>query len=319
MSIPEIVFPRTRGPVGATLNSRVNPDFDGIEYTGWATKKPKVTWAADPAGGPLLVTRWQIDQGDYCNDQYGPDGQRIELWKENSAQNEGEEAWIAFNWFLGDGTTGDLFRYPQSWALMWQNHGISEGGSPVQALEVNGAGQWIWNPRKTNSDETGRKPIGAATRGHWHHFLVYCKFTTATSGSLKVWHSLDVPPDPATPPDDSRTMNTLVSKPSRPNLHMYRDPNGAAAEYPWIAYNAGFARAATASRALELAWPVATTPPPQPPPPAPAPDVPAAIGHITKTLNWLRAPKPGGLGYTIAKVQQSNAYKALVDLGGRWP
>jgi hypothetical protein len=48
-------------------------------------------------------------------------------------------------------------------------------------------------------------------------------------------------------------------------------------------------------------------------------DVPTAIQHLTKTLDWLVTPiKQGGVGYTVAKAKASNAHAALVALGGSW-
>src|SRR5438876_5246146 len=143
----ELLFPRTVGSVGSDLNGRVNPDFDGIEYAGWGTGSlnGKVKWINNPLISGKIVTRWQINYGDLAVDQYGPDGQRIEMWKEDSAQNEGDEYWFAFEWILPDGSAkfnGDLFRVPSSWALMFQHHGISESGSPVYALEIKSDG---WN------------------------------------------------------------------------------------------------------------------------------------------------------------------------------
>jgi hypothetical protein len=49
------------------------------------------------------------------------------------------------------------------------------------------------------------------------------------------------------------------------------------------------------------------------------PNVASAIADIQKTLNWLiLSTKEGGAGFTVAKAKDSNAYQALVALGGTW-
>lgn len=52
---------------------------------------------------------------------------------------------------------------------------------------------------------------------------------------------------------------------------------------------------------------------------SPVPDVPAAISHIKLTLDWFHSTqKKGGRGYSIAQTKKTNAYLALVALGGTW-
>lgn len=53
----------------------------------------------------------------------------------------------------------------------------------------------------------------------------------------------------------------------------------------------------------------------------PAPDVPTAITALTVSLNsyYHGSKKTGGLGYSVARTQETNVYKALVALGGTWP
>lgn len=52
-----------------------------------------------------------------------------------------------------------------------------------------------------------------------------------------------------------------------------------------------------------------------------SPDVPTAIQYLTASLNtyYHGSQKSGGLGYSVARTQQTNVYKALVALGGVWP
>lgn len=48
-------------------------------------------------------------------------------------------------------------------------------------------------------------------------------------------------------------------------------------------------------------------------------DVPAAISHIKLTLDWFhQTQKTGGRGYSVAQTKKTNAYLALVALGGQW-
>lgn len=292
-TLTEILFPRTLGPVGQDLNGRTNLDFDGAEYAGWGTGKVdgRLKWVTDPSGSGRTVVRWELRYGDEAKDQYGPDGQRIELWKEDSIQYEGTEAWFAFSWFLGDGAKGDLFRYPSGWALLFQNHGVAEAASPAQALEVNARGEWVWDARKAGNDETGRRVIGQATRGHWHYFLLYTTFTSSSTGVQKVWHSVDLPPDPSSTPSDSRTQNTIIEKPTRATLHMYRAPKGPE-EYPWVAYTGPFARAATSARAIQLAGWTTAAPSPTPAPPSTVP-LSEVMTLCQAEIKYLRAlPRP---------------------------
>lgn len=317
MSLPELVF--RPGIPGQMLGPRSNPDFDGLECAWWGTNKPssKLRWEKHPDGSGRTVARFQIDYGDISNQQFGDDGQRIEMWKDSDEQNEGDEAWLAWSWFLGDGTHGDLFRLPSSWALMFQHHGIAEGGSPAYALEVTSRGFESVNRVTVGFAEKDRTVIGPATVGHEHYFLQHVRFSFGQSGLMEIWHTLDQPPDPSSSPTHRFQGNTLMSKPSRPTLHMYRDHNQPATEYPFIAYNGGFARAPTPARAQQLAGQTAITPPPPPPP---AVDVPGAITDTKATLDWMhRTKKTGGLGYSIAQAKTTHAYAALVKLGGIWP
>lgn len=54
---------------------------------------------------------------------------------------------------------------------------------------------------------------------------------------------------------------------------------------------------------------------------ATAPDVPTAIAKLTASLDsyYHGSKKTGGLGYSVARAQQTNVYQALVALGGSWP
>lgn len=54
---------------------------------------------------------------------------------------------------------------------------------------------------------------------------------------------------------------------------------------------------------------------------ATAPDVPTALVKLTASLNsyYHGSQKSGGLGYSVARTQQTNVYQALVSLGGTWP
>lgn len=48
-------------------------------------------------------------------------------------------------------------------------------------------------------------------------------------------------------------------------------------------------------------------------------EVSEAVNEITATLNWMRSSKTtGGLGYSVARVRQTHAHKALVALGATW-
>lgn len=298
----EIVFPRVVGKIGDELPGKADPrlaDFAGIEQPNWPNSlQGRLKWVADPAGGSVPVIRWELRHGDECTAQYGTDGQRVELWPEPFDEVPGTSAWFVIQWLLGDGVTGDAFRQPSGWALMFQNFDKG-GGSPPFALEIGktnqvtaGACDWIGNARTAPANENGRKKLAPATLGHWHSFLISIKFEQTAAGQVTVWHAQDGLPKLTDPFVEQWTQRTLYDGQAHPTLHLYREPK-AAGEYPWVAYSKPFVRAATAARALELAG-GGTPGPPSPAAAQAAIDAirasnPKITDAIQKTLDYAKA------------------------------
>lgn len=313
--LSEMVFPRNPLSPGTNMPTQAGPamlDFNQCDVEGWAQgdNGGRATFVLDPAGSGRTVLRMEVRQGDDA-DHWG--GARVEFDRYPFDQVEGTSAWFLLDWYVGDGVRGDVFRFPSSWAVMFQQFSEPDGSPPV-ALEVDGrTKQWVLNCRRTRYDETGRKQIGPVTLGARHFFALQMEFSEGVSGLMRAWHSVDELPDVTKPPVDERRQNNIYRGRSHPSVTLYCDKAQAAASFPWVGYFGRFARAASFERAVELSgWLPAYGDPP--------PDVDAAVAYLRLTLEWMRRSKlTGGLGYSVDRVRRTNAYKALVVLGGRWP
>ncbi len=294
----EIVFPRTVGVVGQDLPGKASAalaDMTGLEQPNWPNGvEGRLRWAADPDGSSDTVIRWELRYGDECTAQYGPDGQRIELWSSPYDEVPATSAWFVVQWYL----PAD-FKWPSGWALMFQNFDKG-GGSPPFAIEIGhtnqvtpGAHDWIGNARTQPTDEKGRKSLGAATLGRWHTFLIQIEFSQTAAGRVTVQHAVDRLPKVTDPIVAEWNQRTLYDGQAHPAVHVYREPKGQS-DYPMVAYSRPFVRAPTAARALELAAWDAPAPVPSPAKAQAAIDAikasnPKIATAIQETLNYAKA------------------------------
>ncbi len=270
-------------------------DFTQFDYEGYGcdATNNRMSWVADPKGSGRTVARLEIDDNDgdgsvpECN-QFG--GQRTEFLRFTPVdQVQGNEAWFAWGYFFGDGTTGDFFKIPSSptppqasapWALLMQNYGRSAtpNPNPPQAIQiadcpvgnVNGNCNIVLKVQQQPASDRHYYTLGSTTRGHWQYFVMYVKFDRAGAGNVKIWYSLDTAPDTSSAPmydlpnDDAAlagSLNTLYDLDGYPKIGLYR-LDGEAADYPWIAYLWGYGRGATATEAMDNAeLPGDVTPP----------------------------------------------------------
>jgi hypothetical protein len=270
MSLRELVVPRVSGPVGSEVDGRYGVlDANGIEHPNWPnTTQGRLTYVKDPSGAGDTVLRWEIRDDDLADKQYGPDGQRIEMWSSPYDQVNGTESWCCIPWFLGDGVKGDLFHRPAHWCLFFQQFDKPNGPPCFEITQDESLypGKWqgVARTKELSQGIEVRKVLADATLGHWHTFLIYTKHSTGSDGLIQVRHAADRLPSLNDPLVAQWQQRTLYDGQGHPAWHIYRK-DGAASEYPCVGYSRPFTRANTAARALELVrWPAGSPPPSAP-------------------------------------------------------
>jgi polysaccharide lyase-like protein len=224
-------------------------DFNKLDYEGWLTGvNDRMFWVPDPKGSVRTVVKFVVLDDDYA-DQYG--GQRTELWRNPHDHINGNEAWFAWGYLFGDGTTGEYFKCPSDWNLIMQNHGAS--GNPPQAVEIrncSGGGDIQLKVQEQPSSGQTYYQLGRLIRARWHYFVLYVKFDSNGAGAVRMWYSLDKGPDVTKPPTaEAVNVNTLYGADGFAKIGLYRQDTGPA-DYPWVAYLWGYGRGATASQAI---------------------------------------------------------------------
>jgi hypothetical protein len=133
-----------------------------------------------------------VEPGDHDE---GDTTQRTELAAPGVRYWPGDQVWLATSLYL---PRGFPFPRPGHWALLGQLYGRTGGestGSPPIALEVTPKRRFQLTVRGGSKPDSSSQapretqyPLGRASTGVWHEFLLHIRFDDSSTGETEAWH-----------------------------------------------------------------------------------------------------------------------------------
>lgn len=253
-ALSRIDFPARPGRPGTGLPNHDDAaglsGFDAIDYDGYGQgRNDRITWTRDPLGSDSTVVKFTLKDGDVATHWGGP---RAEVYRKESDQGEGAEAWYTWSWLLADGQRGARFKIPSVRGLGFQ---LWNGGPPPICVDFTGGRQRLEVRQVPALTGPGVEsvPFARYNLGSRQYFLLHVTFSSRRRGTVAFWHSIGTPPSASAPPTIRRTGVTTryAARNGYPKLGLYRpDTETDAATFPWAYYVYGYRRAATKREAL---------------------------------------------------------------------